>query len=79
MTSANPAEFDQMAFADLIRSANEQGLLSHDWSIWKNFREMRDSTSHAYDEAIALKVVKGLPEFLQEAKFLLNQLQVRLV
>ena len=77
LTSPSPAEFDQMVFADLVRSGNEQGLLSGDWTVWKNFREMRGSTSHAYDEAIAMKVVAGIPEFLQEAKFLLEQLRLR--
>ena len=77
MTSPNPTSFDQMAFSDLIRSGNEQSLLSRDWSVWRGFREMRGSISHAYDEAIAIKVVRGIPEFLQEATFLLNQLQLR--
>jgi nucleotidyltransferase substrate binding protein (TIGR01987 family) len=79
LTSANPAAFDQMAFADLVHSANEQGLLSREWSVWKNFREMRGSTSHAYDETIAMKVVGGIPDFLREAKFLLAQLQKRIL
>ncbi len=78
LISPNPSEFDQLAFADLIRSANEQGLLSRDWPVWKGFREMRGPTSHAYDEAIAMKVIGGIPEFLQEAKFLLNQLRMRI-
>lgn len=73
----NPTEFDQMPFADLIRSGNEQGLLSRDWTVWKKFREMRGSTSHAYDESIALSVVSGIPDFLHEAKYLLQQLQAR--
>ncbi len=77
LNSANPAEFDQMIFADLIRTGNEQGLLVGDWMVWKKFREMRSATSHAYDEAIALKVVSGIPDFLEEVKFLLHQLEVR--
>ena len=47
LNSANPLEFDQMAFADLIRSGSEKGLLLQDWTHWKKFREMRGSTSHA--------------------------------
>ena len=77
LNSANPTQFDQMTFADLILTGNEQGVLASDWMVWKNFREMRSSTSHAYDEAIALKVVSGIPDFLEEVKFLLHQLQVR--
>jgi nucleotidyltransferase substrate binding protein (TIGR01987 family) len=75
--SANPAAFDAMPFADLIRSGNEQGLLLGDWTDWKRYREMRSLTSHTYDEAVALEVVEGIPAFLAEGEFLLKQLQER--
>lgn len=68
--SANPAEFDQMSFQDLIRTANEQGLLQGDWTDWKQYRDMRSRTSHTYDEAVALAVVQGIEKFLAEAVFL---------
>jgi len=76
--SANPEQYDEMPFADLIRSANEQGLLLGDWSKWKVFREMRARTSHTYDEKIALEVVKEIPAFLDEARYLLVQLITRI-
>ena len=75
--SPTPEQFDVMAFADLIRSANEQGLLLGDWSAWKIYREMRSKTSHTYDEEIAIEVVQGIPAFLIEARHLLKQLQER--
>jgi nucleotidyltransferase substrate binding protein (TIGR01987 family) len=75
--AANPADFDAMPFADLIRTGNEQSLLLGNWSDWKRYREMRSQTSHAYDEGIALGVVDGIPAFLAEAEFLLKQLQGR--
>ena len=75
--SPTPEQFDAMAFADLIRSANEQGLLLGDWSAWKIYREMRSKTSHTYDEKIAIEVVQGIPAFLEEARHLLKQLQER--
>ena len=75
--SPTPEQFDAMAFADLIRSANEQGLLLGDWSAWKIYREMRSKTSHTYDEEIAIEVVQGIPAFLEEARHLLKQLQER--
>ena len=53
--AANPVEFDQMSFQDLIRTANEQSLLQGDWADWKQYRDMRRRTSHTYDEAVALK------------------------
>jgi nucleotidyltransferase substrate binding protein (TIGR01987 family) len=75
--SPTPEQFDAMAFADLIRSANEQGLLLGEWSAWKIYREMRSKTSHTYDEEIAIEVVHGIPAFLEEARHLLKQLQER--
>ena len=75
--SANPEQYDEMPFADLIRSANEQGLLLGNWPKWKIFREMRARTSHTYDEKLALEVVKDIPLFLGEVRFLLAELLTR--
>jgi len=73
----NPEIFDGMAFADLIRTGNEQGLLRGAWPQWRTYREMRGKTSHTYDEAVAVQVVQGIPAFLEEAQFLLQQLRAR--
>lgn len=75
--SPNPEEFDAMHFQDLIRSANERGLLLGNWSDWKLYRDMRARTSHTYDEEIAISVVQGIPKFLSEVQFLQQQLQQR--
>jgi nucleotidyltransferase substrate binding protein (TIGR01987 family) len=77
-SSASPDQFDVMPFADLIRTANEQGLLQGDWPAWRGYRDMRSKTSHTYDEDIALQVVAGIPAFLAEAEFLAAQLTERL-
>ena len=76
-TSPNPEVFDAMPFADLIRSGNEQSLLLSDWGKWKSFREMRAKSSHTYDEGIALEVISVIPDFILEAKALLERLQLR--
>jgi hypothetical protein len=52
-------------------------LLLGNWTNWKLYREMRSRTSHTYDEEVALGVVEGIPAFLAEVAFLLNQLQGR--
>lgn len=77
-SAASPEQFDTMPFADLIRSANEQGLLLGDWPVWRSYRDMRSKTSHTYDEDIALQVVAGIPAFLREVQFLATQLTQRL-
>lgn len=77
MTSPAPDLYDSMPFQDLIRSGNEQGLLLNDWLHWRDYRAMRSKTSHTYDEAIALEVVKQIPVFLAEAIYLRDQLKAR--
>lgn len=77
-TSPTPALFDEMNFQDLIRTGNEQNLLLNDWSVWRKYRAMRSKTSHTYDEDIALEVVAGIPEFIEEAQHLCDQLRKRL-
>ena len=75
LKSLNPEVFDAMAFSDLIRTGNEQSLLKNDWTKWKIFREMLSKSSHTYDEQIAKEVVSIIPDFIDEAKFLLTQLE----
>lgn len=77
-TSASPAQFDEMSFQDLIRSANEQSLLLSDWGNWRGYRTMRSKTSHTYDEEVAKEVVVGIPDFLKEAEYLHDQMKQRL-
>ena len=79
MTSPNPEIFDAMPFADLIRTGNELSILKSDWSAWKLFREMRAKTSHTYDEDIAQTVVQVIPDFIHEARYLAEQLELRLI
>jgi hypothetical protein len=67
-----------MPFPDLIRSGNEAGLLLGDWPKWRTYRDMRGKTSHTYDERVALEVVAGIPEFMEEAKFLRDKLVERI-
>jgi nucleotidyltransferase substrate binding protein (TIGR01987 family) len=76
--SPTPQEYNAADFNYIIRSANEQGLLLKDWPAWKGYRDMRAKTSHTYDEETALEVVAGITPFLDEARFLRDQLRSRL-
>jgi nucleotidyltransferase substrate binding protein (TIGR01987 family) len=77
-SSPNPEQFDGMSFQDLIRTADEQGLLLGEWADWRRFREMRGKTSHTYNEDVALEVVGGIPRFIEEARALHQRLRERL-
>ena len=77
--SATPEQYDGMPFQDLIRSGNEQGLLRSDWPKWRSYRDMRAKTSHTYDEQVAREVVADIPAFLEEARYLRDQIAQRKV
>ena len=77
-TSASPDDIERMPFADLVRTANAQGLLRGDWPIWRRFREMRARTSHTYDAKVASQVASAIPAFLEEAEHFYAELQRRL-
>lgn len=72
--SANPDEVDRMTFPALIRTASEQGLLLGEWADWQVYREMRNITSHSYDEAKAVQIAAAIPKFLVESQALVAQL-----
>lgn len=72
--AANPEAIDRMTFPDLIRTASEQGLLASSWAEWRTWREMRNITSHTYNEVKALQVTNEIPAFLAEARALVERL-----
>jgi nucleotidyltransferase substrate binding protein (TIGR01987 family) len=75
--SASPEDAVAMAFADLVRTGNECGLLQGDWPAWRRFRELRAKASHTYDEEIALEIVACIPEFIEEVRVLCDRLDAR--
>ena len=77
-TAANPEQFDEMTFQDLIRTANEQGLLLGEWPDWRGYRDLRGATSHTYNEDVALEVVEGIPRFIEEVTYLRDRLREHL-
>src|SRR5690349_4368908 len=77
-SAATPDEIEQMSFADLIRTANAQGLLRADWPAWRSFRQMRARASHTYNATTAEQVVAAIPGFLQEAEHFVAELRRRL-
>ena len=76
-TEPHPASVEEMSFNDLIRRAYEAGLLQAELSEWRVFRKQRGTTSHTYDESKAQDVFDGIPDFLKEARFLLNEIERR--
>ena len=71
----NPAEVHELSFADLIREACDRGLLLSDLLTWKRYRQERGTTSHTYDQDKAVEIFNDIPNFFNEANYLLNKLE----
>lgn len=76
-TSASSTDISNYSFQDLIRTANEKGLLRSDWLSWRTYRQARNNSSHSYDEDKAEQVYQIASDFLLEAKHLYQQLILR--
>jgi len=73
---AVPAELREMPFMELIRTGADAGLV-RDVAAFRVYREMRNITSHAYDESKAEQVFSALRPFVADVRFLLNELRHR--
>ena len=66
-----------LSFNDLLRSGADAGLLA-DATQWREWRELRNATSHAYDEARAQAVAERVAVFAEDAAALLAALELSL-
>ena len=73
----SPVEIDLMSFNSLIREAYGKNLVRSDLVVWRKYRESRGITSHTYSEDKAQVVFRRVPDFLDEARHLLDRLQER--
>jgi nucleotidyltransferase substrate binding protein (TIGR01987 family) len=77
LVSPGPVAIDEIAFPDLIRIGNGQGLLRNGWDKWNGYRNARSITGEAYDETKAVEVMQIVPDFLLEGQILLLELKKR--
>lgn len=63
-----------LSFQDLLRKAADAGLLG-DPARWREWREMRNATSHAYNEVKAQAVAEAAARFAQDAAALLAAME----
>jgi len=75
LNNPNPDEVDNLTFNELIRTANEKGILLNDLTQWAIYRQRRNITSHTYNIEKAKQVLEIIPPFLFEVQFLLDKIQ----
>lgn len=71
-------EVQSYPFRDVIRLGDQERLLRSGWPEWKQYRQNRGRTVHAYREDVALAITSQLSEFSEEAHVLLDNLARRL-
>ncbi len=63
-----------LSFTDLVRKGADAGIVQQP-AAWREWREMRNATSHAYNEAKAEAVALGAGGFAVEAARLLAAME----
>lgn len=79
MSESSAIVVDAMSLPALVRTASEKGILFRDWPAWRTYRDARNNTSHTYNEQKAKEVFAIIPDFFQDAEYLLQQIQQRVV
>jgi nucleotidyltransferase substrate binding protein (TIGR01987 family) len=72
--SSVPGEVCEMSFPDQMRDAQSKGLI-RDVVSFRRYRELRNISSHTYDAIKAVKIAESLPNLLDDARYLVEQLQ----
>ncbi len=70
---------NKLTFNEIIRKSNQYGIIKSNLETWDNYRQKRNMTSHAYDENVAKDVIAIIPDFKDEAIYLLNRLKEKLL
>jgi nucleotidyltransferase substrate binding protein (TIGR01987 family) len=75
--AAVPPQIADLSFNDLLRAAADAGLMDEPLG-WRRWRELRNRTSHSYDEAQAQLIAEASMAFLPDAQALLQRLEAAL-
>ncbi len=74
--NVNPNQLIGPSRRQVYRLAARNGLID-DVAAWWQHTESRNKTSHIYDEATANEVLDAIPQFLRDARNLLNAIEAR--
>lgn len=72
----SPADVDHASFRAMLRTAAEKGLID-DVESWMKYRQLRNVSSHTYDESKAALVHQQSRDFVKDAEVLLKNLEAR--
>ena len=73
----NEENVNEFSFNELIRTANEKGLILGNLENWNNYRLKRNIISYTYDADKAQEIISIVDNFYNEVKFLYKELEKR--
>ncbi len=69
-------DLNTLTFNQLIRQANEMGILLNNLEQWIIYRQKRNITSHTtYNIEKANEVISVVNKFIEEVEFLINKIK----
>ena len=71
----NQEDLSTLTFNQLIRQANEMGILLSNLEQWIVFRQKRNITSHTYNIEKAKEVISIVGQFIEEIEFLVDKIK----
>ena len=71
----NQEDLSTLTFNQLIRQANEMGILLNDLEQWIIYRQKRNITSHTYNIEKAKEVISIVGKFIEEIEYLITKLK----
>ena len=71
----NQEDLSTLTFNQLIRQANEMGILLNDLEQWIIYRQKRTITSHTYNIEKAKEVISIVGKFIEEIEYLITKLK----
>ncbi len=71
----NQEDLSTLTFNQLIRRANEMGILLSNLEQWIVFRQKRNITSHTYNIEKAKEVISIVGQFIEEIGFLVDKIK----
>ena len=71
----NQDDLSTLTFNQLIRQANEMGILLNDLEQWIIYRQKRNITSHTYNIEKAKEVISIVGKFIEEIEYLITKLK----
>ncbi len=72
--SISGLDLEMVHYKEVLRIAAKKKLIDNP-EAWFNYRNLRNKTSHAYDEKIAEEVFEAIAPFLKDANALLTKLK----